>query len=346
MQQAIETNPETNAPADLIKLRGVEKAAVLFLCLQQDRGAKLMQDLDDEEIHLLTRAMSTLGTIPAVTVENVIREFCRDVSGGGGVIGSIESARRMLSGFLDDGRVTEIMDDISGSSSGRSVWEGFSMLNEKVIANYLVQERDQYVAAVMSKVKPDVAARVLPLFGPERMGVIARKMISMEPLPRPVLEEIEQSISAELLSSATRSRGPDNDQRMADLFNKMDPAIFESLSSKLEASDAEAFLRIKAKMFTFDDLAKLDSASLQRIIRACEGSTMPLALRGAKKEVRDCFLGAMTQRAREMLQDEMDTMGPVKARDARDAQARIIDLTNDLVRQDAIRLPSDDDEML
>lgn len=341
-----ESPAELLSAEPLFTLRSIEKAAVLFLCLQQERGADLMGDLDEEEIHLLTRAMSTLGTIPAYKVEEVIREFCQEVSGGGGVVGSVETVRRMLSGILDEGKVSEILDGLSGGRSNKSVWEGVSSLNEKVIANYLEGERDQVIAVVLSRVKPDVTARVLPLFEMRRRADISRKMIFMEAIPHAVLEEIETAIASELLGPATRSRASDAHQRMADVFNKMDPSIFEELAGNLTETAPEAFASIKQKMFTFDDLSRLDGASLQRIIRVCEGNTLPLALRGAQKHVRDAFLAAMTERARGMMQDEMDMMEQVKSRDAREAQARIIDLVNDLVRQDVIRLPSEDDEML
>lgn len=335
--------PVADAADNVIRLPGVEKAAVLFLCLPQDRGADLMRDLADEDIVQLTRAMTTLGKIPAATVEEVIREFCDDVSGGG-VIGSIDSARRMLSGVMEDSRVADILG--SGGRGNKSVWDGLSALNEKVIANYLTGERDQYVAAVLLRVKPDVAARVVPLFGEERMAKIAQKMMFMEPIEQAVLEEIEEAIQSELLSTSTRGRGTGTQQALADIFNKMDPGIFETLSGTLAVSAPDEFSAIKQKMFTFDDLARFDAATLQRIIRSCEGRTLPLALRGAGKDVRDSFLDAMTQRSRDMMQSEMDDMGQVKARDAREAQTQIIDLVNDLVRQEAIRLPSEDDEML
>lgn len=331
---------------DNIQLRGVEKAAVLFLCMQEERGSSLMSELSEDEVHMLTQAMSTLGTIPAPVVEGVIREFSDSVSGGSGVIGSLDAARRLLAGFMPASRVSEVLDDISGTRSGRSIWESFASLNDQVIANYLRPEHDQTVAAIMSKVKPDVAARVLPLFGAERMTEIVTRMMALETLPRHVLEEIEATIETEFLPAATRKSGPDPQQRLADMFNKMDSELFETLSGDLEQRAPQSFAAIKQKMFTFDDLVKLEAASLQRIMRGCEGNTLSLALRGAKKPVREAFMAALTQRARDMLQEEMEGMPPVRARDVREAQARIIDITNDLVRQDVIRLPSDDDQMI
>lgn len=335
-----------NLVQDNITLRGPEKAAVLLLCLEEEKGSSLMRDLSEDEVQILTQSMATLGTIPAPAVEAVIREFTEAIAGGGGVMGSPDAARRLLSSFLDESRVAEIMDDISSPNSGRSIWENFGALNEQVIANYLTGEHDQMVAAVMSKVRPDVAARVLPLFGQERMTEIILRMFRIDTLPRHTLEDIEEAVATEFLPAATRKSGPDSQQRMADILNKMDTTIFDPLSRDLESRSPDEFAAIKAKMFTFDDLARLDKASLQRVMRSVDSRTLPISLRGAKKPVRDAFMDALTQRAREMLQEEMEGMGPVRSRDVREAQTAIIDIANDLARQDVIRLPSDDEQMI
>lgn len=331
---------------DHVQLRGVEKAAVLFLCIGEERGSALMRQLDEVEIQRITQAMSTLGTIPASVVEDVMREFSMGIGGGSGVVGSFEIAERMLAGFLPKDKVSEIMQDIRGPISGRNVWETFATLNEQMIHAYLSGENNQTAAAILSRVKPDVAARVLPLFPRDQMTDIIQRMISLAPLPRYVLDLLEETLEKDFLRAATRRSGPDPHQRIADMFNKLDGNIFDEISDELAASDPQAFAAIKQKMFTFDDLARLDQNSLSRLIRSAEGSTVPLALRGAKKAIRDRFIEALTVRAREMLLEEMAALGPVRARDAREAQDKLIDIANDLARQNIIRLPSADDQIL
>jgi flagellar motor switch protein FliG len=337
---------ENKREDETIHLLGVEKAAILFLCLQEDQGPELMQLLDESDIQSITKAMATLGTIPASSVEAVIRDFSSHMNGSAGVIGSYDAAQRLLAGFLPENKVKEIMSEIRHPDTGRSIWEAFSGLNEQVIAAYLRGEHDQTIAAVMSKVKPEVAARVLPMFGDERMVEIADRMIGLDSLPQIVLDEIEAGIQEEILSAATRKSGPDPHQRMADMFNRMDGDTFEKLADELSSRAPQELDSIKEKMFTFDDLVKLDIQSLQRLMRNCEGNTLPLALRGAKKEVRDAFVQSLTRRAQETLDDQMKTMGAVRMRDVRDAQAAIIDIANDLAQQNIIRLPKDDDEMI
>jgi flagellar motor switch protein FliG len=340
-----DTKIKSEKPDDT-PLRGVEKAAVLFLCLQEERGSELMQRLDEREIHEITKAMATIGTIPASAVENVIREFSDQISGGAGVIGSFDVAQRLLSGFLPENKVSAIMSEIRHPDNGRSIWESFSALNEQIISTYLQGEHDQTIAAVLSKVKPDVSARVLPLFGEKRMAEIANRMIGLDGLPRHVQEELESAIENDFLTAATKKTRPDPDQFMADMFNRMDGDIFEKLSVDLEARSPQALASIKEKMFTFDNLVKLDTQSLQRLMRNCDNAILSLALRGAKKPVRDAFVGSLTARAKDTLEEEMKAMAKVRLRDVRKAQATIIDIANDLSQQNIILIPREGDEMI
>lgn len=331
---------------EYVSLRGVEKAAVLFLCVGEERGSELMSQLDEAEIQQITQAMALLGTIPASAVEEVLVEFQAGIVGASGVVGSFEIAERMLAGFLPKQKVGEIMAEIRGPASGRNIWETFATLNEQMIHTYLSGETDQTIAAILSRVKPDVAARVLPLFERDRMTGIVGRMIALETLPRFSVDVLEETLEKDFLRSVSRRTGPDPHQRIADMFNKLDSGLFEEISGTLAAESPQAFASIKQKMFTFDDLARLDQNSLSRLIRSAEGPVVPLALRGAKKGIRDRFIEALTVRAREMLLEEMAALGPVRARDARDAQDKLIDLANDLARQNIIRLPSEDDPLL
>lgn len=329
-----------------VSLRGVEKAAVLFLCVGEERGSELMRQLDEAEIQQITQAMSMLGTIPATVVEEVMLEFSAGVAGASGVVGSYDIAERMLANFLPKEKVSEIMADIRGPVSGRNVWETFATLNEQLIYTYLTGEANQTVAAILSRLKPDIAARILPLFPKDRLTDIVSRMISLNTLPRYVIDLVEEILERDFLRAATRRSGPDPQQRIADMFNKLDSQVFDEISEALTVEAPQAFAAIKQKMFIFDDLAKLDQNSLSRLIRSSEGSVVPLALRGAKKQIRDRFIDALTVRAREMLLEEMAALGPVRARDARDAQDKLIDIANDLARQNIIRLPTEDDHLL
>ncbi|MBO9428627.1 flagellar motor switch protein FliG [Sulfitobacter sp. R18_1] len=329
---------------DIKKLKGSEKSAVLFLCLGEERSSNLMRQMEEDEVFALTRAMAGLGMVTSEVVEDVITEFMEGMTSGGGVVGNFGAAEKFLGKFLSPEKVEEIMRDVRGPIKGKDLWERFSSLNEAVIAGYLKSENAQTVAAILSKVKADVTAKVLPLLGKEAMHDVIQRMIVMEAVPRDILEQIEDTLEAEFIMSASRASGPDSHQRMADVFNKLDLETFEGVSQALDEEMPDVFAKIKQKMFTFDDLARLDIQSLGRVIRAAEGNVMPTALKGAKKEVREYFLSALPERSRNMLLEEMNTMGPVRMKDVQNAQSSLVDVAKALAEDGSIQLPSNDDD--
>ena len=326
------------------RLTGPEKAAILFLCLGERRGSELMQKLDEEEIQKITRAMSRLGVIDSPQVELVMTEFAENVVNGGAIVGSFSVAERLLRKVLPDNQVDTILKDISGPLKERDLWARFSTINEGVIANYLKGEHVQTAAAILTNVKVDVAAKVLPLLGIEQMQDVLERMIKMESVPGDLMQEIEETLKTDLMGSAAESSGKDNQVHIAELLNKFDSDLFEQISPVMEERVPEAFNAIKQKMFTFEDLIKLDGMSLSRVMRGVPGSTLPLALRGASKEVRDYFLDVLPARSRDMLMDEMNSMGPVRGRVVREAQSAMVDYAKELADEEVITLPSDDEE--
>ncbi|SFP65517.1 flagellar motor switch protein FliG [Tranquillimonas alkanivorans] len=326
------------------RLRGPEKAAILFLCLGEKRGSELMQKLEDRDIQRITRAMTGLGMISSEQVEEVMGEYTDAVTHGGGIVGSYAAAEAMLSKFLPATQVSEILKEAGGLARERDMWKRFGALNESVIANYLKGEHEQTAAAILSNVQPDVAARVLPLLGPEKMQDIAERMISMEAVPLHMMRQIEETLKSDIMADAAHPTATDMQQRMADLFNKLDRDAFDRISPALEERVPEAFGAIKQKMFTFEDLVKLEAQDLARVMRGVDGNVLPLSLRGASKDVRDHFLSVLPARSRDMLLDEMSSMGPVRGRDVRVAQAAMVDFAKELAEDEEIRLPLDDDD--
>ncbi|MBY6093031.1 flagellar motor switch protein FliG [Maritimibacter alkaliphilus] len=326
------------------KLKGPEKAAILFLCLGEKRGSDLMQKLDETDIQKLTRAMSGLGSVSAPQVEEVMTEFTESITNGSGVVGSFAIAESMLRNLLPGDQADAILKDIRGPLKERDLWARFSALNENVIANYLKGEHEQTAAAILSNVKPDVAAKVLPLLGVERMEGIIERMIKMEAVPHHMMQQLEEALTTDIAAASSQPTASELQQRMADLFNKLDRDAFDRIAPGLEERAADMFNAIKQKMFTFEDLVKLDAMGLARVMRGVPGNTLPMALRGASKEVRDHFLNVLPGRSRDMLLDEMNSMGPVRGRDVREAQTVMVDYAKELAEEEVIRLPMDEEE--
>ncbi|NEW87201.1 MULTISPECIES: flagellar motor switch protein FliG [Rhodopseudomonas] len=328
-------------------LSGPKRAAILMLALGEQYGGKIWSLLDDEEVRELSSVMSTLGTIEPETVEDLLLEFVSRMSASGALMGTYDATERLLQKYLPADRVTGIMEEIRGPA-GRNMWEKLSNVSEEVLANYLKNEYPQTTAVVLSKLKPEHAAKVLAIL-PEDMALdVINRMLRMESVQKEVIESVEKTLRSEFMSNLSQTRRRDAHEVMAEIFNNFDRQTETRFITSLEEDNRESAERIKALMFTFDDLVKLDAGSAQTLMRNIDKDKLAIALKSANEEVRGFFLGNMSSRAGKMLLDDMAALGPVRLRDVDEAQALLVNLAKDLAAKGEIVLTKNraDDELV
>jgi flagellar motor switch protein FliG len=327
-------------------LTGPQKAATLILALGDDHATKIFSRLQEDEIKDLSAAMASLGAVPASQVEDLCREFVESIGAAGSLIGSYETTERLLSRTLPKERVAQIMEEIRGPA-GRTMWDKLGNVSEAVLANYLKNEYPQTVAVVLSKVRPEHAARVLALL-PEGFAMeVIMRMLRMETVQKEALEGVERTLKAEFMSNLARSTRRDAHEMMADIFNNLDRQAEARILAALEERNRDAAERIRGLMFTFEDLARLDPPGLQALLRAVEKDKLTLALKGASEQIRELFLRNMSERAGKMLREDLAALGPVRLRDVDEAQAAIVALAKDMAGRGEIRLADGrEDEMI
>jgi len=330
-RQAANTEPKARA------LTGPERAAVLMLALGEQYGGKIWSLLDDDELRELSIVMSTLGTVDAQQVEGLLLEFVGRLSASGAIMGNYDATERLLHQYLPPERVTGIMDEIRGPA-GRNMWEKLSNVQEQVLANYLKNEYPQTVAVVLSKLRPEHAARVLGILPEELALDVVNRMLKMEAVQKEVIERVEQTLRVEFMSNLSQTRRRDAHEVMAEIFNNFDRQTETRFMTALEEANRESAERIKNLMFTFDDLVKLDTASAQTLMRNIDKDKLGVALKGASEAVRQFFLSNMSSRAAKMLIDDMQALGPVRLRDVDDAQALLVNLAKDLAAKGEIMI--------
>ncbi|MGK7865786.1 flagellar motor switch protein FliG [Falsiroseomonas sp. E2-1-a20] len=329
-----------------LDLTGPQKAATLMLALGDEHAAKIFTRLHEDEIRDLSLAMAALGSISAHTVELVVQEFAGQLGQAGHLVGSYESTERLLLKTLPKERVAQIMEEIRGPA-GRTMWDKLGNVNESVLANYLKNEYPQTVSVVLSKVRPDHAARVLALL-PEGFAMeVVMRMLRMETVQKEALEGVERTLRMEFMSNLARGSRRDAHEVMAEIFNNLDRAAEGRILTALEERSRDSAEKIRALMFTFDDLQRLDQAGVQALLRAVPKDKLTLALKGASESLRDIFFRSLSDRASKLLKDDLAGMGPVKLRDVDDAQAQIVGIAKDLAAQGQIQIADGrDDEML
>ena len=327
------------------KLNGPERAAVLMLALGDQHGAKIWNMLDDDELKELSIVMSTLGTIPAAAVENLLLEFVSRMSASGTLMGNYDATERLLQQYLPAERVGAIMEEIRGPA-GRNMWEKLSNVQEDVLANYLKNEYPQTIAVVLGKIRPEHAARVLAIL-PEVLAFdVVNRMLKMEAVQKEVIERVESTLRTEFMSNLSQTRRRDAHEMMAEIFNNFDRQTETRFMTALEDENRESAERIKTLMFTFDDLTRLDSASGQTLMRHIDKEKLAIALKGASEAVRQFFMRNMSSRAAKMLADDMAMLGPVRLRDVDEAQGQLVNLAKDLAAKGEIMIAKTNDEEL
>ncbi len=305
------------------RLMGPEKAATFMLALGNEQSAKLFEMMDDEEIRELSQIMSGLGSVNANTIEQLFVDFADQITGGGSLVGSYDSTERLLYSSLPQDRVDQIMEEIRGPA-GRTMWDKLDNVDEAVLANYFKNEYPQTVAVVMTKLRPEHAARVIASL-PENFAMeVIMRMLRMESVQKEVLDNVEQTLRKEFMANLARSTRRDSHELMADIFNNLERNAENRFMTGIEERNRESAERIKALMFTFDDLARIDGPGIQTLLRDVEKDKLALALKGASNEVKELFLENLSKRAAKMMVEDMEAMGAVRLKDVDEAQAIIV----------------------
>jgi flagellar motor switch protein FliG len=338
--------PAKKSVTDASKLNGAEKAAVVLLSLGEEQ-TKLWAALDDEEIKEISQAMSTLGTVSSSVVEDLLVEFVSGMSMTGAIMGSFEQTQRLLGSFLPGDKVDGLMEEIRGPA-GRTMWDKLGNVNEAVLANYLKNEYPQTVAVVLSKIKSEHAARVLASLPEDFALECVQRMLRMEPVQREILDKIEQTLRTEFMSNLARTSKRDSHEMMADIFNNFDRQTESRFMAALEERNRESAERVRALMFVFEDLSKLDPGGIQTLLRAVEKDKLGLALKAASDTLREMFFSNMSERAAKIMREDMDSMGPVRLKDVDGAQMAMVQAAKDLAAKGEIMLAGQggDDELI
>lgn len=336
-----------NAPVkvreDYRGLSGPQKAAILMLSLGEEATIKLFNHMDEDEIKEVSQTMANLGMVGSSVIERLFVDFTEQISSTSSLTGSFESTERLLSRVLGKDKVGNIMEEIRGPA-GRTMWDKLGNVNEQVLANYLKNEYPQTVAVVLSKVRPDHAARVLGIL-PESFAMeVVMRMLRMEAVQKDVLEDVEKTLRNEFMSNLARTNRRDPHEVMAEIFNSLDRNVESRFISALEERNRDAADKIRSLMFTFDHLGLLDPSGVQTLIRTVDKDKLALALKGANDSLKELFFSNMSERASKILREDMAAMGPVRLRDVDEAQQAMVKAAKELAAKGEIVISSGKDE--
>ncbi len=300
-----------------------------MLTMGEERASKFFAQMDDDEIREVTQVMVNLGQIDADVIEGLLKEFVTMIVSPGAISGTFEGTERLLMKGMDKDRVAEIMEEIRGPA-GRTMWDKLGNVNEVLLANFLKNEYPQTAAVVLTKITADHASRVLGVLPEDFAMEVMVRMLQLEPVQKEVLDSIEVTLRGEFMTNISRSSQIDPHELMAEIFNTFDRSTEAKFMAGLEDRNRDAAERIKAKMFTFEDLTNLDPSSVQTLLRNVEKGALALGLKGASENLRDLFFSNMSERAGKILREDMEAMGPVRLSEVDEAQNQMINKAKEL----------------
>lgn len=316
-------------------LKGDEKAAALLLALGPDYGKPIFDELDELEVKQLSRAMVRLGPITQDMLDELMIEFVTTISSNGSLAGNTDSTERLLLSFLSQDKVDSIMEEIRGPA-GRNMWEKLSNVQADVLAAYLKNEYPQTIAVVLSKIATDHASKVLAVLPEELAMEVVTRMLGLDPVQKDILEKIENTLRTEFMSTLNHSKRRDSHEQMAEIFNSFDRQTEARFITTLEENSRDDAERIKSLMFTFEDLAKLETSAIQTLLSRMDKKELAMALKGANDTIKETFFNNMATRTAKLLKDDMEAMGPVRLKDVDEAQGRMVSTAKDLAAKGEI----------
>jgi flagellar motor switch protein FliG len=327
------------------QLSGAERAAVVMLALGEEASKPLWAAFDEDELREVTLAISKLGSVASDVVEGLLYDFVMNLSSTGAITGSAASAQRFLRHVLPPEKAESILEDIKGPA-GKTMWDKLANVNERVLSGYLRNEHPQTVAVILSRIRPDHAAKVLgalpPLFAEEAIA----RMLNLGPVQKEVLDQIETTLRTEFMAALSRGQDKDPHESMAEIFNNFDRPTERRFMEALEMKNPSAAERVRALMFVFEDLVRLDGQDMQTLLRFVDKSDLALALKGSAPDVVNHFFANMSERASSILRDDIEIMGPVRIKDVDQAQHKIVEIAKKLAEDGQIVLSKSDEEEL
>lgn len=309
-------------------LKGPQKAALLVVTMGPEAAARLFRNLETEEVERLTLEVSGLGEVPGEVRDAVLREFNNLVMARNYLTsGGVEVAKDILTRALGPDRAEVVLEKVKATVAGE-VFQ-MNMLNEvdsNQLVTFITGEHPQTIALILVQLKSTQAAKVLQMLPTEVQPDVVQRIATMEQISPEMIREIENVLESNLagMVRATKRR-MGGVPLVAEILNQCDRYTEKNIMESVEISDMDLAVQIRNLMFVFEDLLRLDDKDVQRILKDVDSRDLALALKIASEELKEKLFKGLSQRAAEMLRDELEFLGPVPLKNVEEAQRKIVD---------------------
>nr|CRH07863.1 Flagellar motor switch protein FliG [Candidatus Magnetococcus massalia] len=324
-----------------MKLTGKEKAAVFILSLPDEDAKKIMEGLSEEEIREISRTIARLGQMDEETVKAVREEFLSLFANQSfNVRGGMQRVKDLIFKVMGKEKGRHLLKELQQGPKN-TPWEILNEMEPTLVATFLANEHPQSIALIISQLNAEQASFVIDYLAPEVQQEVIYRMAKLGNLPPGAMEDIEESLLAELEAmGASRglytSEGGGGVQKVAELLNLMPRDTSDKLLAFLDEEDNPLAEEVRKEMFLFEDLLLMDDKSFQTLLREVSNDELLTALKGTDERLQEKFFNNMSERAAEMLREDLEMMGPVKVSDVEASQQAILKVARQLEADGAI----------
>ncbi len=326
-------------PEREVTRNGTERAAILLLTLGEGEAAQILKHMSAKEVQRVGSAMAKMKNVSRAEVEKVVSEFTTNVEAQTSVgVGADEFLRKALVNALGEDKAAAIIDRISIGRSTKGL-EALKWLDARAVCELIRLEHPQMIAIVLAYLESDHAAEVLSLLPSGIRSEVVVRIASLDGVQPTALTELDDIIEKQFSGNgAAKTSVLGGPKAAADIMNALEPSHESAVMEQIKKSDEALAQLIEDLVFTFDDLADLDDRSMQELLRQVPGDGLLLALKGAEDSLKEKIFKNMSQRAAEMLKDDLESKGPVRVADVEAAQKTILQQARKLAAAGTISL--------
>lgn len=310
-----------------IELYGRQKAAILLITLGPEFSSQIFQHLSQNEIEEMTLEIANVKKVDPQLKDEIIEEFYEMcvaqeyISEGG-----IDYAKEVLEKTFGSDRAFEIINRLTSSLHVKP-FDFAKKADASQLLNFIQNEHPQTIALILSYLDEEKAGKILSALDEKKQVEVTRRIATMDRTYPEVIKEVELALENKLSNIVsqdyTKAGGVD---ATVEILNMVDRGTERYIIENLEETEPELAEEIKKKMFVFDDIITLDKTAVQRFIREVDNNDIAVALKGSKPELAEFIFANMSKRMGEMIQEDMEFMGPVRLRDVEEAQQNIVNV--------------------
>jgi len=332
-------NPQQQAIFDEMTI--AEKIAILLLQLGEEETAGIFSNMSVDAITEVSKFIATNNTIDRSVATAILEEFHAIFQSGQYMTsGGMEYARELLYRTLGSDEAKKVLDKLSRSMQNTQNFAYLSKIKPQQLSDFIAHEHPQTIALILAHMDATEAADTIGYFPDELRSEVAMRMAKLGDISPSVIKRVSAVLESKLESLASYKVEVGGTRAVADIFNRLGAKSSKATLATIEQVDEELATMIKEMMFTFEDIVSLDKNAITEVLKTVEKADLMLALKSSPEELKEKFFSAMSERARDAFEEEMQFLGAVKMKDVEAAQRKIVEAVNGLAEAGTIQMGS------